>query len=95
MTLREALNQRIPRVRQAHWAYEDTYLRLPLLPNGIVGPWAELYGDREQTILGLPVGSQRVPWMFTDDSDAWEIYTGPASIHEQDPENYAKGYSEN
>ena len=91
MTLKEALKNRIPRVRLPHWANPDSYLRLPLLSGGYVGPWAELYDDCGQSALDIPVGSQRI--LVVHDSDGrWERYD--CAAHPAESENYAKGYVE-
>lgn len=93
MTLKEALEQRIPRIRSPKWK-DDTYIRLPLLPDKTHGPWAELYSRFEQMALDIPVGSQKIGmWTLLEDtSDEWERYEGPVDPAEQD--NYGKTYSE-
>lgn len=75
MTIREALEKRIPRLRQQQWANPKAYLRLPLLEKGY-GPWAELYDRDSQLRLGLPVGSQKIPIFETLACDGFEEYTG-------------------
>jgi len=93
MTIQEAIEQRIPRIRSPKWK-DDTYIRLPLMEEGSHGPWAELYARFEQTALDIPVGSQKIGmWTLTEDtSDEWEVYEGPVDPAEQD--NYAKIYAE-
>lgn len=94
MTIQEALQQRIPRVRQPRWANPDAYLRLPLFANGTYGPWAELYDDRTQEAIGIPPGSQKLCVLLPSiaDDKGYESYDGPISSHES--ENYAKVYVE-
>jgi hypothetical protein len=94
MTIQQAIQQRIPRVRQPQWANPSAYLRLPLFADGGHGPWAELYDDlTQQDVLGERPGSQRVFLMF-DTSENYEPYTGAVSVFEQHAENFAKAYSE-
>lgn len=93
MTITEAIQQRIPRVRKAIWAYPNAYLRLPLFAEGH-GPWAELYDDAVQMNLGVRPGSQRICIALPDSTEDWEIYSGPISEYEKDPENFAKNYVE-
>ena len=96
MTLNEAIEQRIPRVRQAIWSNPNSYLRLPLFKNGLSGPWAELYDDDcQERVLEIRPGSQRIIMMgeyMTE--DGFEVYAGPVSPHEQDEENFARTYAE-
>ncbi len=93
MKLKEALAQRIPRIRQSIWANPDAYLRLPLLADGKIGAWAELYDERTQRdVLGITPGSQRILVIRADDGLDYDVYTGSASSYEQ--ENFAKVYLE-
>lgn len=95
MTITEALELRIPRVRKAVWAYPNAYLRLPLFTEGH-GPWAELYDDASQVNLGVRPGSQRICIALpgVDNENDWEKYDGPPSEYEKDPQNFAKNYVE-
>lgn len=94
MTLKEAIEQRIPRVRLPQWASGAVYLRLPLMADGMHGPLAELYDDFTQAeILHVRPGSQRIP-AFGDQSDNWEPFAGSISTFEKDPENFAHRYAE-
>lgn len=93
MKISEALAQRIPRVRLSVWADPHAYLRLPLLVDGKIGPWAELYDERTQRdVLGIKPGSQRILVLGASDTADYEVYTGPVSDYEQ--ENYARVYLE-
>ena len=97
MTLKEAIQQRIPRVRRPMWAHADSYLRLPLLsPPPAAGVWAELYDDwTQEEVVHVRPGSQRlcVP-LELDGVWDFEPYTGVVSPHEQNVANFARGYSE-
>jgi len=53
MTIREALKKRIKKVRLPIWN-SAAYLKLPLLPNGMHGPWATLY-DISAPEEGIPI----------------------------------------
>ncbi len=94
MTIKEALNQRIPRVRLAKWANPGAYLRLPLMADGAFGPWAELYDKWGQDACEIREGSQRVCVLLGDHGEDYEPYTGAASEMEKHPENYARSYVE-
>jgi hypothetical protein len=94
VTINEALQQRVPRVRLPHWASPRCYLRLPLLKDGMHGPWAELYDDDcQEHLLKIRPGSQRVP-MFGESEQTYEPYTGPPSRFEQHPEAFSRTYEE-
>lgn len=94
MTVQEALDQRIPRVRLAVWQNPNAYLRLPLMANGLHGPWAELYDDdTQQYVLKVRPGSQKIP-TWTPSESTFEAYTGAVSPFEQHPENFAGAYVE-
>jgi hypothetical protein len=92
-TLKEMLDQRIPRVRQPRWS-DVTYIRLPLLPAGKVGLWAELYDEPGQVACEVEVGSQKfcVVLPGVANSDGYEPYTGEP--HPAEAKNFARAYSE-
>lgn len=95
MTITEALEARIPRVRKSAWV-KEAYLRLPLLENGKIGPWAELYSEYDQKeILGIEPGSQKLCVLLPDvaKDDGFERYEGPPSKYEMQS-SYASNYSE-
>lgn len=94
MNIAEALSQRIPRVRQPEWANQAAYLRLPLLANGLVGAWAELYDEiGQRDVLDIKPGSQKIPTFLSQD-EGFEAYTGAISEYEADVDNFAKTYTE-
>ena len=85
MTIKEALDKRIPRVRKTKWAGE-AYLRLPLLADGKVGPWASLYSEYEQKeLLKIPVGSQKLCVFMPDvaGDSGYVPYKGKPSSFEE------------
>ena len=95
MKISEALKLRIPRIRKNIWGNSQAYLRLPLLENDLVGPWAELYDDAIQAnVLDIIPGSQKLCIFFPEvaNDDGYEEYTGKVSSYEL--ENYAKIYTE-
>lgn len=95
MTYKEVVDKRIPRIRMPHWVTVNAYLRVPLLENGLSGPWAELYDDAIQTnVLHIKPGSQKVLTIYLEPESCWEAYTGPVSPFEADPENFAHRYLE-
>lgn len=96
MTFREAEDRRIPRIRLPHWSNPHAYLRLPLLADGMTGPWAELYDEGcQRDVLHIRPRSQRIPafGVYLTETD-WEPYTGPVSEFEQHEEAFARGYLE-
>jgi hypothetical protein len=91
MTIREALKQRIPRVRQPAWN-SDAYLRLPLFKNGTHGPWAGLYDPAGQLAIKVPIGSQKLLTLDMLDDAGYEKYEGVPNPAESS--NYAATYLE-
>jgi hypothetical protein len=92
MTVKQALARRIPRVRKAEWG--TAYLRLPLLADGGIGPWAELYDEHGQLAVETRPGSDRVLMLGPALDDVVEPYTGAVSTFEQHADNFARGYAE-
>jgi len=43
MTIREAAKAGIARIRLDTWASKEDYLKLTILPGGLVGPWVKFY----------------------------------------------------
>ena len=91
MTIKEALQNRIPRVRLPVWN-EKAYLRLPLTENNMFGPWAELYDRYGQEALGYGVGTQKIAIHTMFEDDGYEVYEGEPD--ESEKNNYSKIYSE-
>lgn len=84
MNIKTAITLRHPRIRMPQW-HPGAYLRLPLLPNGRSGVWADLYDEPAQLSLGIPVGSQQ---LFVNDPEVaaecgYEVYEGPPNPAEQ------------
>lgn len=75
MTIREALNKRIPRVRKPEWN-KFAYLRLPLTENNTYSAWAELYDRPSQEALGKEVGKDRLLIMNLLNEEGWEKFEG-------------------
>lgn len=77
MTLRQAIEARIPRVRLPNWA-PTAYILLPK-----EGVWASLIDPPGQTACNMPVGSQKICLpLHADDEAGFEPYEGPVSPHE-------------
>lgn len=96
MTFQDALAQRLPRIRLPLWSNPDAYLRLPLLADGMHGPWVELYDARGQEACDIPVGTQRL-LTFSLEADGrsdYEPYLGTPSPCEQEEGRYARVYLE-
>lgn len=79
MTLTEATQQGIARLRRPMWAHENAYLKLQIR-NGLRGPWAELWSRDEQQLIEAPT-PQRI-MMIGDQTDDYVEYLG--SIDEED-----------
>jgi hypothetical protein len=58
------------------------------------GPWAELYDDGVQEMMGMRPGSQKELVIGSDDEDRFEAYCGLVSSYETHEDNYARAYSE-
>jgi hypothetical protein len=78
MSMSQAVQRGISRLRELQWADPHTYLRLDLLENGMHGPWVHLYiPNAEPEHLLCTIG-------FDWDSVDAEEYTGP--LHPKDPD---------
>ena len=111
MQLRDAIEQRIPRVRKTIWANPNAYIRLPLKAGGMKGPWAELFDPSteesmvqvvremhgEDAAIKEAARIRREQHMFwmMDSDDDYVIYDGPIAERELEPSNYARAYTEN
>jgi len=71
MTIREAINKGIPRIRLARWVNPEAYLKIPL--SG--GVWARLFDSHSERI-DIPVGSQQI-LIVTDTTADYVEYEGP------------------
>jgi len=76
MTIREALDNKVARIRQPHWI-EEAYLKLDLLEGGFHGPWGHLYSRGEQQVIGEPTPQNfLVICMNQNGENDFERYTG-------------------
>lgn len=82
MTIREAMQKNLERVRLPIWASPGCYLLLSKIPGGGYGPWARLFDDRQQTDMGIEPGSQRILILDIMDHDGFEEYQGEISTNE-------------
>lgn len=87
MTIREAIERKIQRIRATYWTLPQAYIKLPLLPDGSIGYHGILYQDPEledrykDGPLSIPMHHLlNVCGGFGE--PAWEEYNGPLS--EQD-----------
>lgn len=72
MTLQEALDNRIPKVRLPNWS-EEAYVAFDFFEDGTHGPWAHVIDASGQIDVML--------FEFVlDQSDEWEEYTEGDSI---------------
>ncbi len=79
MTIREAIDQRVPRVRIAYWN-KEAYLRLPLLENSMHGPWCQLIDPASQAVVGYD--QILVTQLINDCCSEYEPYLGPKHENE-------------
>lgn len=69
MTVNEAIDKNIAKIRKPYWANPDAYLKLHLLGNGTRGPWVELYDEPCQRVIGEPT-PQRFPFFELEERSA-------------------------
>lgn len=67
MTLQEALDNRIPKIRLPHWS-EKAYVAFDFFDGGTHGPWAHVVDESGQTDVLLFK-------YVLDKRDEWEEYT--------------------
>lgn len=85
MNIKQALDNRIPRVRALNWG-DKTYIRLPLTEKSY-GPWAEVFD------LSIPPeGKPERVLVTTLYDEECEPYTGEK--HEAEQNGYSKIYLE-
>jgi hypothetical protein len=75
MKMKEAIEKRIPRLRQETWG-KNAYLRIDLLDGGYVGPWAHLFDREIQEVCELPTPQTILRMQGNPEAD-FEEYTGP------------------
>jgi len=78
MTLVEAFEQGIQRVRQPRWLNKTTYLKLDFISSDLgdsLSPWGHLY-DPTQKALGYPK-PQDFPIIGELSNNVYEEYVGP------------------
>ncbi len=74
MTLNEAAQRGISRVRLPQWADPLDYLRIDLVQGGQRGPWAHLYSPSQSRIGAT---TPQTFLCFNDANDRYEEYSGP------------------
>lgn len=79
MSLKEAAARGIERVRQPNWVGEFDHIKIDLLPDGKMGPWAHIYSPMNQSINGRdPVDMLCLKGIGVDpDAQGGYAYTGP------------------
>ncbi len=74
MTVDEALNLRIPKIRRPGWAFSGDHVVLPLLPKGY-GPWAKIVSPQSAIALGdKEFGEQSILVFELGEDDDWESF---------------------
>jgi len=68
MTIKEAIEQRIPRIRKPIWGYPNAYLRLTYTNND-VNIWTQLYSRDEQEAANLPTPQEVLITSLYDKND--------------------------
>jgi hypothetical protein len=80
MTLKEAAEKGIARLRLPHWAFSNAYVRQDLMPDGhggwLVGPWLNLFSPDEQKAIGVETPQATLRLGEIDNHEFVE-YTGP------------------
>jgi hypothetical protein len=76
MTINEALEKGIERVRNPIWSNPNAYLKISNM-------WCFLFDDINQKALDMPVGSQSMLKFQCGNDNYWEEYTGEISSEEQ------------
>lgn len=97
MNIADAIRLRIPRICKPKWCIGNSneYIRLPLLAEGVEGPWAEHYSNLPYPDLtDIKPGSQKLLCILPEvlNDEGYEPYEGPISSYEA--ENFAKDYVE-
>ncbi len=62
----------ISRVRRPMWAYETSYLKIDLRPDGMRGPWLHLFDRGTQEAIDEPTPQTFIAEDTTDDYVAYE-----------------------
>lgn len=75
MTLREAANKGITKLRLPHWISPHAYLEIDIAPDGYPRVWGRLYDGPTQKVIGAET-PQNVP-LVGDTSEDWEEYSEP------------------
>jgi hypothetical protein len=75
ISLNEALQQGITKVRIPYWASKKDYIELHITPDGFFGPWAHLHA--EHAIEDMPNPYEMLITNLGDmDDKCWEAYNG-------------------
>jgi hypothetical protein len=83
MTLQEAAQKGIARLRLPHWSFKNAYVRQDILPSGLVGPWLHLFSPDEQKAIGVET-PQTFLRLGSFDEARFEEYTGPLAPQDID-----------
>jgi len=78
-SLKEAAARRVERVRQPNWANPLDHIKIDILPDGSLGPWAHLYSPFNKECNGHdPVDMLTIAGIGVDpNSKSCYAYTGP------------------
>lgn len=74
MTLQEASEAGISRLRRPMWVNPSAYIKIDLLGNGMLGPWMRLYDRETQSAIGEP--TPQVAPLFRDSVSDYQEYIG-------------------
>jgi hypothetical protein len=84
-SLREAASRGVSRIRQSNWAHPMDHIKIDILSNGDMGPWAHIYSPLNQAINGRdPVDMLCITSMGIDpDAKGGYAYAGPLPESEE------------
>ena len=84
-SLREAAARGVDRVRQPNWAHPMDHIKIDILSDGRMGPWAHLYSPFNQSINGRdPVDMLCIAGMGIDpNAKGGYAYVGPLPDSEE------------
>lgn len=77
MTIQEAVDNGISRIRRPEWNNLLTYLKLDII-EGKLGPWVHLYARMEQEVMNQETPTSMLCLGYNTTTDtSWVAYAGP------------------
>lgn len=97
MTLQEAVDKGVARLRQPQWVNDTDYIKIDILKGNKLGPWFHLYSPINKQIGNSnPLSHLWINFDNATEYNMWEEYKGPIDKAENirittaipiDPEN--------